>query len=105
LRVSEAWEFFGPGNGVASLAEMRLRVGRYRRQPIATDEDPTIGCVFIRDTRFFAVDTIADPPRDFAPNIVQGKGYDLALPNIADEFAPLTTRLLGAEVEVNLSEP
>ncbi len=63
-----------------SLAEMRLRVGQYRRQPIAPDEDPTIGCVFVRDTHFFAVDAVADPPRDFATNIVQGKGYDLAFP-------------------------
>lgn len=27
----------------------------YRDQPIAAGEDPVIGCVFIRDTRFFAV--------------------------------------------------
>ena len=31
LRVSEAWEFFGEANGVASIAEMRARIGGYRR--------------------------------------------------------------------------
>ena len=27
LRVSEAWEFFGEANGVASIQEMRARIG------------------------------------------------------------------------------
>ena len=63
LRVSEAWEFFEHGNGVTSLAQMRDRVGRYRREPIATGEDPTIGCVFMRDTRFFPEDAPPSRPR------------------------------------------
>ena len=33
LRVSEAWEFFSEANGVASVEEMRARIGRYRRDP------------------------------------------------------------------------
>jgi putative restriction endonuclease len=43
LRVSEAWEFFDEANGVASVAEMRARIGRYRRVPIGVGEDPVIG--------------------------------------------------------------
>ena len=34
LRVSEAWEFFGEANGVASIEETRARIGRYRQAPI-----------------------------------------------------------------------
>ena len=56
LRVSEAWEFFGEANGVASIEEMRARIGRYRRTPISADEDPVIGCLFVRDVRFFPDD-------------------------------------------------
>lgn len=39
---------------------------------------PQVGCVFVRDTVFFPPDALADPPPLFAPNIVQGKSYDLA---------------------------
>ena len=53
LRVSEAWEFFGEANGVASIEEMRARIGGYRRAPIGPGEDPVIGCLFVRDVRFF----------------------------------------------------
>ncbi len=35
LPVSEAWEFFGEANGVASVEEMRARIGRYRRRAAA----------------------------------------------------------------------
>jgi putative restriction endonuclease len=31
LPCSLAWEAFGESNGVRSLAEMRIRIGRYRR--------------------------------------------------------------------------
>jgi putative restriction endonuclease len=80
LRISEAWELLGLDNGVDSLAQMRTRVARYRRQPIGPAEDPVIGCVFVRNTVFFPADALADPPPDFARNIVQGKSYDLAAP-------------------------
>jgi len=105
LRISEAWEFFGEANGAATLAEMRTRVGRYRRVPIAPGEDPQIGCVFVRDTVFFQPDAAADPPPDFAPNIVQGKSYDLAGRAAESYFEELLHRLLGVAVELDLSEP
>jgi len=105
LRVSEAWEFFGEANGVASLEEMRQRIGRYRRTPIAVGEDPVIGCLFVRDVRFFPDDRTADPPPEFAPNIVQGKSYDLAKPSVAPYFHDLLQLTLGASVEVDFSQP
>ena len=51
LRVSEAWELFGEANGADSMAQMRTRIGHYRRAPIGPDEDPVIGCLFVRDVR------------------------------------------------------
>lgn len=105
LRVSEAWEFFGPGNGVDSLDEMRARVGRYRRQTIRPGEDPEIGCIFIRDTHFFPAHATAPPPPQFAPSIVQGEGYDLARDAAGPYFHHLLDRLLGSEVTIDLSEP
>ncbi len=73
LTVSEAWQLFGEANGVDSIAQMRARIGQYRRTPIGANEDPDIGCLFVRDVRFFAHDATVDPPPLFARNIVQGK--------------------------------
>ncbi|WP_328822337.1 HNH endonuclease [Micromonospora rubida] len=105
LRISEAWSLFGDGNGVPSLAEMRRIVGRYRREPIAAADDPVIGCVLLRDTVFFPADRPSEPPPEFASNIVQGKGYDLAARNSAGYFEVLIGRLLGAPVDVDFSQP
>lgn len=105
LRVSEAWDLFGPSNGVGSLAAMRASIGKYRREHIAPDEDPVIGCIFVRDARFFPDDETAPPPPEFAPNIVQGKGYDLADEVAAAYFGPLLDRILGLHVEIDLAEP
>ena len=94
-----------PANGIASVEETRTRIGRYRRDPIGVGEDPVIGCLFVRDVRFFEDDTVADPPPRFAPNIVQGKGYDLADPAVAGYFADVLQLTLGATVELDFSRP
>jgi putative restriction endonuclease len=105
LRISEAWALSGEGNGAANLEEMRVRVGRYRRTPIAVGEDPTIGCVFVRDVAFFPADGAADPPPDFASNIVQGKSYDLAAQPAADYFVELLRRLVGTSLDLDIGDP
>ena len=104
LRITEAWEFFGEGNGARSLSEMRQRVGFYRKQALTPHEDPEIGCVLIRDTRFFAEDASPGPPPDFASNIVQGKTYDLTDPRWSGYFAVLLSRVLGTKVEPHSTE-
>jgi putative restriction endonuclease len=105
LRISEAWELFGPGNGVDSLDGMRRLVGRYRKRPIGPEKDPTIGCVFIRDTTFFAADEPAEPPPGLKPNVVQGRGYDLDDPQFAGYFWELLGRLLGVGGAIDTAGP
>lgn len=75
LPISSAWDFFGSGNGVADLDQMRLRVGQYRREGIRRGDDPIIGCVLLNDVSFFPEDETEPAPADFAKNIVQGKTY------------------------------
>jgi putative restriction endonuclease len=105
LQVSEAWELFGEANGADSIEQMRARISHYRRAPIGSSEDPMIGCRFVRDVRFFPLDAIADPPPDFARNIVQGKGYDLADESVAGYFGLLLQLLLGGTVvELDFSQ-
>lgn len=53
LPISEAWQLFYEGNGAASLQQMREAISRYRNEPISPREDPEIGCLLIRDVRFF----------------------------------------------------
>lgn len=103
LRVSEAWEFFGQGNGAASLVGLRQQVGKYRSQPIAPGEDPVIGCIIIRDAVFFPDSRIAGPPPGFASNIVQGKSYDLSGP-AGDYFQDLLRRM-DIRDDMDLSQP
>ena len=105
LRVPEAWEFFGEANGAASMEQMRARIGRYRRAPIGPGDDPVIGCLFVRDVRFFPEDAMVAPPPQFAPNIVQGKSYDLAGSPAAPYFAELLQLILGRAVELDFSQP
>ncbi len=95
LRISEAWEFFGEANGAATLHDMRARVSHYRRQALAPGEDPKIGCVFVRDTVFFRSHESVEPPPDFAPNIVQGKGYSVEAANTASYFEEVLRRILS----------
>jgi len=102
MRVSDAWELLGPGNGANSLMELRAQISQYHS--ISPSEDPEIGCVLIRDPRFFSEDSMPPPP-GFAANIVQGKGYDLADSGLTTYFGELLQRLIGAVVELDLSAP
>jgi putative restriction endonuclease len=105
LPISEAWQLFGERNGVRSLEELRRRVGSYRREPIAPGHDPVIGCVFVRDTVFFAPDEVNEAPPDFAPNLVQGRAYDLAKGQAVEYIDGLLTRLIGTRIELDFTEP
>ncbi len=105
MRISEAWDFFGEGNGVVDMAQMRQQVGRYRKEAIRPGEDPEVGCVLVRDVRFFTVGSEAPPPPDFAPSVVQGKTYDLAHSVHAEYFLDVLDRLLGHHVDIDLAQP
>jgi putative restriction endonuclease len=72
--------------------------------PIGPGEDPVIGCLFVRDVRFFPEDAYVAAPPGFARNIVQGKSYDLADQAVAPYFRELLDLLLGIVVEVDFSE-
>lgn len=56
---------------------MRERIARYRRAT-AIEEDPEVGCVMLRDVRFFPAEHVLSAPADWSPNIVQGKSYEVS---------------------------
>lgn len=105
MRLSEAWTYFGEANGAATLDEMRARIAHYRRTPISAAEDPEIGCIFVRDVRFFPPDEVFPAPPEFSSNIVQGKRYELAEPSVEPYFADLFNLMLGGAIELDLSRP
>jgi putative restriction endonuclease len=105
LRLAEAWDLFGEANGAENLDQMRARIAHCRRNPIGELEDPEIGCIFVRDVRFFSPDEVFTAPPGFASNIVQGKRYELAEPSVEPYFADLLDCLLGGTVELDLSQP
>ena len=75
LPVALAWDAFGQANGASTLAEVKARIGKYRRQPIGPLDNPDIGCILLAEPFFFSQDDWIEVPPDFAKNIVQGKTY------------------------------
>ncbi len=74
LPIWEAWELFGPSNGVDTLDDFVARVSRLRRTSEVTPQSQ-IGCTLLRDVLFF--DHPLTTPTDFSENSVRGKRYDL----------------------------
>jgi putative restriction endonuclease len=74
LPASLAWDAFGEKNGVGSYQELLTRVRRYRRDDSSVD--PVIGCNVLASPFFFPKAQWVPVPPSWAPNIVQGKGYD-----------------------------
>lgn len=86
-----AWEAFGANNGVADYAALRRRVEQYRGAPVVGD--PEIGCNVLNRPFFWPEDAWIPVPADWAPNIVQGKGYASTEPTGARLWSAVTERL------------
>lgn len=70
-----AWEAFGPATGAPDFPTMRRRIEKYRRQKL--DPKVEIGCLIISNPVFLPQEQWVPQPRDWHPNLVQGKTYDL----------------------------
>jgi putative restriction endonuclease len=81
LPVSLAWEAFGDRNGVADRDEMVARLASYsnrvRTMVSSARLGHQIGCILLQQP-FFLPREQWIPIGDWAPNIVQGRSYDLA---------------------------
>ena len=75
LPISLAWEAFGIKNGARTLAEMRVRVGKYRREPAPIHKDYTIGCRIVVQPVFFSESAWIPQPEEWGKSIVVGKTY------------------------------
>jgi len=78
LRIGQAWEFFGTGNGDPTRESFVRRIGRYRGLDPAQDHPggwAPLGCTVLRDCMFWPEDRWIPWGKEqgWAPNIVQGK--------------------------------
>jgi len=79
LPCSLAWEAFGEKNGVTDYAEFLARIRKYRAKSgdaHKPEPDPIVGCNVLAEPFFFPQPEWIPVPKDWAPNIVQGKTYD-----------------------------
>jgi putative restriction endonuclease len=75
MPIRWTWEAFGEENGAATFDEMVARIGKYRRTKIDVHADQ-VGCLVLVEPFFLDESEWIAPPVNWAPNIVQGKGYD-----------------------------
>jgi len=73
-----AWETFGVANGAPDYATMTVNIERLRRGAgTGRPGSYPIGCIILTGCVFFPDEDWVRVPADWAPNIVQGKTYDL----------------------------
>lgn len=72
LPLSMAWDAFDEKNGAATYQSFREQILKYRQ----FEEDPEIGCIILAEPFFFPPEYWIPQPKDWQPNIVQGKTYD-----------------------------
>ena len=101
LSIAEAWEFYGRNNGAASLSGLCALIGKNRRR-LAGPND-VIGCVILSQPTFFPRALWLDQPRDWPPNTVVGKSYDMNDGEGARLWAQVTERLGAALPPLALS--
>ena len=76
--VWEAWDVFGPANGVPEVYALLDRLERIcGGRGAALTVDDWIGCLAINEPVFFPPDDWVAIPADWKREIVSGKGYDL----------------------------
>lgn len=112
LPISLAWEAFGIKNGASSLAEMRLRVGKYRDDASSHFADYVIGCRILVQPVFLPEHLWIPQPESWGRSIVVGKTYStedregLALWERLMEVSPLANLPKGAaEPQARYGEP
>jgi putative restriction endonuclease len=76
LPLSLAWESFGRANGVVSVEEMRMRIGKYRHLDFASTDNPNVGCILLAEPFFWPRELWIPSPAEFSRNNQVGQGFD-----------------------------
>ena len=73
--LSLAWEAFGEKNGAPSPESLRALIDKFRSNK-SPEHDPVIGCTVLANPFFLQRKDWIPAPSNWAPSIVQGKGYE-----------------------------
>lgn len=105
MPCSLAWEAFGEKNGAESLRLVRQRIEKYRRIQSGRSEDYTIGNILLAEPFFFDRSNWIPAPKNWHPNIVQGKSYGLdtvagrdLLNRVKERITAIPRTLTGADI-------
>ena len=93
LPLSLAWEAFGEKNGASIFMTFYEQIAKYRQSRGGMELNPDIGCIILTQPFFFDRADWIPIPKDWHPNIVQGKTYDTAEPIGAAVYAQVEERL------------
>jgi|CXWL01.1.fsa_nt_gi putative restriction endonuclease len=94
--LSLAWEAFGEKNGAASLELLRALIDKFRSSK-PHEHDPVIGCTILANPFFLERQDWVPAPSNWAPGIVQGKGYETDESIGAGVWAEVQARLVRIE--------
>jgi putative restriction endonuclease len=72
---------------------MRNRIAHYRRERMASHDNPSIGCILLAEPFFWPRELWIPSPSDLAPQVVSGKGYDAEVGNGLNLWAEIEQRL------------
>jgi putative restriction endonuclease len=104
--LSLAWEAFGANNGVSSLSEMRVRIGRYRSDALSDRGlDPVVGCRILTSPFFWTRDEWIPIPESWSRNIVVGRGYNTEEPDGASLWGAVLSRTSLQKLDLDASAP
>lgn len=95
LPISLAWDAFEEKNGAPSLATVRERIGRLRKETPRPWEDYSIGCILLAEPFFWEEEDWIPGPPDWRSQIVRGRTYDLQKEPGLTLWRQVTDRLLN----------
>jgi putative restriction endonuclease len=93
LPLSLAWDTFEEKNGAADYLTFYEQIERYRSPRGSMHPNPEIGCIVLVQPFFFPEEDWIPVPKEWHPNIVQGKTYDTAEETGARLWAQVQERL------------
>ncbi len=98
-----AWETFGEGNGVDSLAILRARLSGIQKDArIAADPGGRIGCCLIAEAQFFPKESWVRTPGNWSPRTQTGAKYDLSQGEGERVWLQCLARIADARTASNL---
>jgi putative restriction endonuclease len=104
LPLSLAWEAFEKKNGAEEFGPFRSKIMNLRKQYRQPEPDPLIGCIILAEPFFFDRKDWITAPRDWKPNIVQGRSYDTSEPIGLELWKTVEERLAAHKINYEVGE-